>query len=66
MAASSAAWPTALPAVSDPSVPTTIVRNMGAKSKRYTNLIVAMIMLATTQTKMMACIQIQNGDTPPS
>jgi hypothetical protein len=39
---------------------------MGAKSKRYTNLIVAMIMLAITHTKMMACIQIQKGDTPPS
>jgi len=51
-------------AVSEPSVPTTIVRNMGAKSKRYTSLIVAMIMLASTHTKMIACIQIQNGDTP--
>jgi hypothetical protein len=39
---------------------------MGAESKRYTNLIVAMIMLATMHTKSMACIQIQNGDTPPS
>jgi hypothetical protein len=39
---------------------------MGAKSKRYTNLIVAMIMLASTHTKMRACIQIQNGDTPSS
>jgi hypothetical protein len=39
---------------------------MGAKSKRYTNLIVAMIMLAITHAKMIACIQIQNGDTPPS
>jgi hypothetical protein len=27
-------------------------------------LIVAMIMLAITQTKISACIQIQNGDTP--
>jgi hypothetical protein len=33
---------------------------------RYTSLIVAMTMLATMQTKMMACIQIQNGDTAPS
>jgi hypothetical protein len=39
---------------------------MGTESKRYTNLIVAMIMLASTHTKMMACIQIQNGDTAPS
>jgi hypothetical protein len=43
---------------------------MAPESRRpprgYTSLIVAITMLASTHTTMMACIQIQNGDTPAS
>jgi hypothetical protein len=39
---------------------------MAGSLRGYTSLIVAMIMLASTQITMSACIQIQKGDTPPS
>ncbi|HMJ34648.1 MAG TPA: hypothetical protein VK501_12080 [Baekduia sp.] len=39
-------------------------RILGAAA--HTSLIVAMTMLAITHNTMMACIQIQKGDTPAS
>jgi hypothetical protein len=39
---------------------------MAGAYRRQISLTVAMITLASTQTTISACIQIQNGDTPPS
>ena len=67
--ASAMAWRTASPAVSEPSVPTTIEPNIGLPCEvrrtgaaDYMSLTIATTMPIRTKTTMAVCIQIHVGD----